>query len=1615
MNRFLLKKQVLVFLLFLLPINLWPQTFTDSGISLPGVYCSSVAWGDYDNDGYLDILLTGYSSSGQISKIFRNKGDNTFSEQTGIALQGVDYSSVAWGDYDNDGDLDILLTGNTGESRISKIYRNNSDNTFTEQTSIALAEVDNSSVDWGDYDNDGDLDILLTGSSNKGRIAKIYRNDGNNSFTEQTGIALTGVQFSSVAWGDYDNDGNLDIILTGNSDTGPITKIYLNEGDNSFTEQTSIALTGVESSSVAWGDYDNDGDLDILLAGYSGSGWTSKIFRNNSDNTFTKQSVISLPGVNNGSVAWGDYDNDGDLDIILTGFTGSERITKIYINEAEIPNVKPAIPSNLQVMANNEIVTFTWDKPFDTETPRNGLSYNIYIYENGQSYYECPPHAFKQTDINNGRRLIAKSGIIQWSSGGYKIKDLPPDKTYYWTVQAVDAGFLGGSFSVEQNFAMPFYRPVTQANTIIFSNKLATQAIASWAIGGGTKRAVFIKTAITGKSDPVDNTTYEVNEITPEGWKCVYNGTGNSVVVTGLVPNTDYLLHVCEYNGAPGNENYLKSEAYQNPAKLEIIFIEQTGISLANVNASSVAWGDYNNDGDLDILLTGFSSTGYTSKIYRNDGDNIFTELTNIVLTGVESSSVAWGDYDNDGDLDILLTGFSSSGYISKIYRNDGGNIFTEQTGIALTGVEKSSVAWGDYDNDGDLDILLTGHASSEKISKIYRNNSNNSFTEQPGIAFQGVDFGSVDWGDYDNDGDLDIMLTGASENKISKIYRNNGDNTFTEQTGIALAEVDNSSVDWGDYDNDGDLDILLTGSSNKGRIAKIYRNDGNNGFTEQTGIALTGVEYSSVAWGDYDNDGNLDILLTGTADGSWSGNVSKIYHNNGDNSFTEQTSIELTGVAGSSVAWADYDNDGDLDILLTGNSSSGSISKIYRNEILNQNIIPSVPAGLQSYWDNDSIIFKWNKSSDNTTPTKAISYNLRIGTSPGGNEVKSGQALPDGKLLLPNINNVINDTCIILKLPLNKYYWSVQAIDKGGLASNFAPEEITPLDSIQTKDLQAFIKPGNSMLIRWKKGNGLRRALFGRLSSPSGRAKPVNGTIYHAEPYFSLGDQIGTSGWNCIYNGKADTAIIYGLDEGYSYDIQVVEYIEINGLPVYFNTVGNGNPGVFSISLFSEQTSIELPVINGVGSIAWGDYDNDGDLDILLTGYNNSYQTISKIYRNNGNNSFTEQTGIALTGVCGGSVAWGDYDNDDDLDILLTGLNSSNQCISKIYRNNGDNTFIEQTGIVLAGIYDGSVAWGDYDNDGNLDIILTGVTVYPGGVPVSKIYHNNGDNSFAEQTSIELTGVLYSSVAWGDYDNDGDLDILLTGYNNSYQTISKIYRNNGNNSFTEQTSIALTGIVSGSVAWGDFDNDNDLDILLSGSPDPDSASISKIYCNNGNNSFTEQTGVDLMGVSFSSIALGDYDNDGDLDIILTGSSDSGYISKIYHNNGNNNFTEQNGVILIGVVGSTALGDYDNDGDLDFLLIGSSNNGAISKIYRNNTFMKAGDYSANRKPEAPDGLSATAQPCGIYLDFQSHDLQYQSWYNGWRIKYFTGSIRSAYWLPSDCSNGERSIRYYFSY
>ena len=466
-------------------------------------------------------------------------------------------------------------------------------------------------------------------------------------------------------------------------------------------------------------------------------------------------------------------------------------------------------------------------------------------------------------------------------------------------------------------------------------------------------------------------------------------------------------------------------------------------VGLPGVADSSVAWGDFDNDGRLDILLAGVDMNGNAvGDVWRNLGNGTFTNI-NAGLPGVYYGSVAWGDYDNDGYLDILLTGINSNGVaISQVWRNLGNGTFTN-INVGLPGVYYGSVAWGDYDNDGRLDILLTGHDANSGISQVWRNLGNGTFTNI-NAGLPGIYHGSVAWGDYDNDGNLDILLTGYDSDIgfISQIWRNLGNGTFTN-INAGLTSVIQGGVAWGDYDNDGKLDILLTGLSTDGvtPLTQIWRNLGNGKFTNiQAG--LTGLYRSSVAWGDYDNDGNLDILLAGY-DGSYS--ISQVWRNQGDGTFTN-INADLPGVYNCSVAWGDYNSDGRLDLLLAGQSGSGIIlSQLWQGNTVQSNNPPTAPASLTAALKTNGVSLSWSAASDAQTPTNGLSYNLRVGTTPGGSDILASQAAGGaGTYRMAQLGNAQERLTASLTNLTNgiTYYWSVQAIDTAFAGSPFATEQ---------------------------------------------------------------------------------------------------------------------------------------------------------------------------------------------------------------------------------------------------------------------------------------------------------------------------------------------------------------------------------------------------------------------------------------------------------------------------------------------------------------------------------------------------------------------------------------------
>jgi len=464
-------------------------------------------------------------------------------------------------------------------------------------------------------------------------------------------------------------------------------------------------------------------------------------------------------------------------------------------------------------------------------------------------------------------------------------------------------------------------------------------------------------------------------------------------------------------------------------------FVPVPDAGLPALDNASVSWCDFDGDRRLDLLIAGGSPSGYHTHLLRRDGDS-FQEVVPS-LPGFIAGDAAWGDFDGDGDPDLALSGLTASGRHTGIYRNDG-SMFAILA-ADLEGLGHADVDWGDADNDGDLDLLAVGQLADGLASTtIYRNDGGVFFDS--GITLPGAYQGSSGWCDHDGDGRLDLFISGYSDDfgaPIAMIYRSTG-NGF-QDVAAGLPGVMDGAHAWIDADLDGDQDLVLTGTLDwpYDNIAKFFRNDGD-AFTE-VALGPAGIRRGSIACGDCDNDGDPDLLLTGVMDGV--GEIANLYRNAAG--VFSQAQVPWPGLDLGDAAWADYDLDGDLDIALVGHTGSQLHGGLYRNDTTPANTPPTPPSALTGTWSGNRLTLTWSGALDTPAPTAALTYNLRLGTAPGGNDVMSAMSATDGFRRVPTSGNAGTRLSweILVTPPPPVTYCSVQAVDGSFAGGPFTPE----------------------------------------------------------------------------------------------------------------------------------------------------------------------------------------------------------------------------------------------------------------------------------------------------------------------------------------------------------------------------------------------------------------------------------------------------------------------------------------------------------------------------------------------------------------------------------------------
>lgn len=387
---------------------------------------------------------------------------------------------------------------------------------------------------------------------------------------------------------------------------------------------------------------------------------------------------------------------------------------------------------------------------------------------------------------------------------------------------------------------------------------------------------------------------------------------------------------------------------------------------------------------------------------------------------------------------------------------------------------------------------------------------------------------------------------------------------------------------------------------------------------------------------------------------------------------------------------------------------------------------------------------------------------------------------------------------------------------------------------------------------------------------------------------------------------------------------------------------------------VFTDRTTTHLPVyLDFSSSVALGDVDTDGDLDALVGNAGTAFPgSQSRLYRNGGSGVFADVTATQLPSVITftESVALGDVDGDGDLDAFLGNSGSlfGTGRQNLLYRNNGAGTFTDVTVANLPAIlsHTYALAVADVDLDGDLD-------AFAGNAGLDHLYINNGSGMFAELSSTRLPALSTNSraVALGDLDMDGDTDVLMGNAGQDF-----LYLNHGAGTFSDVTALGIPPLLNygfpvQSVALGDIDGDGDLDALVAALPH------SRLFLNSGAGTFADMTTTHLPGVVASqAIALGDVDGDGDLDAFL-GAYGQG---RLYLNGGVGVFADVTASHVPALSSDTravALGDVDSDGDLDVIL---GNYGAQSRLLKNNGTGVLSDVTSTHLPAIVDATRAVA-------------------------------------------------------
>lgn len=476
---------------------------------------------------------------------------------------------------------------------------------------------------------------------------------------------------------------------------------------------------------------------------------------------------------------------------------------------------------------------------------------------------------------------------------------------------------------------------------------------------------------------------------------------------------------------------------------------EETDLIFAQLSVGAAAWIDYDNDGCLDLIVAG-----------RTNGNEASTSMTYFFHNEGPS-----GNYNlvENFDIEDLLPQLSPDGQDCK--------------GILF--------AAADFDNDGWTDLLVSGYAPFETPMRyigLFRNTQNGSFELMSNPEFIPMSGTTVYAADFNNDGLMDFVIGGYNDDMgdagTPTVYLNDGDMTFTAVTGFGFGSHQGTLFPI-DVNNDGKMDIIETGRNAStlswDHVARVYINNGDGtSFTslDETVTGLAGSN-SSVGFGDINNDGWMDYMSIGWCSGS----PVKLFLNNGDNSFTDATEVypDAARARDGDITFVDYNNDGKLDISLFGYRDGGGDTPenptwpnylVVNTGTFAANAAPTAPQVTSVKQEGADVVLTWQAATDDTTPSEALRYNVYAKGNDGKIFCLSPADINTGFLKVNRTNALLNTLSYRFKgMNINDYTFGVQAVDNSFCGSTFT-NATAGVNAVESESVKTFVANGEINIV---------------------------------------------------------------------------------------------------------------------------------------------------------------------------------------------------------------------------------------------------------------------------------------------------------------------------------------------------------------------------------------------------------------------------------------------------------------------------------------------------------------------------------------------------------------------